>query len=175
VWRISGTPEVHHWLASVLERASGAERSLRTEGYGAAALAAMHMGDHSASRRYAKASLELAREAGDERQIEWGLRALSFTEKGREERRRLLRECERLVVKLGDEHGLGWVTTQLGAAALDEGDYDEAHRYFDRAAEVFRRADRRWEAVNATIGGAHALVAGGAPGARASRPRARSP
>jgi len=159
LWTRGSLRELGGWLDSALERAAGVEPRLRAAALGASALAAANLGDAEGARASARESLALARELGDKRKIEWALRVLSFDEPDLDERRRLLEECERLLRELGDESGLGWVTYLRGMALLEERRFDQALRTLEAAAALFSRLGRRWEALNAEICSAYALVA----------------
>ncbi len=159
LWTRASLREFHESLASALERAAGADASLRAEALGAAALAAANLGEADVARAYARESLALARERDDKRQIEWALRVLSFDEPDLDERRRLLDECERLLRELGNDAGLGWVTYLRGMTFVDEGSVDLARATLEQAAALFRDLGRRWEATNAEIAVGYALVA----------------
>ena len=159
LWTRGGYRELHGWLASALERAADADAYLRTEALGAAALAAANQGESEVARAYARESLALARQSGDKRQIEWALRVLSFDEPDLDERRRLLRECERLLRELGNDAGLGWVTYLRGVTFIVEGRFDSAQETLEQAAALFRELGRQWEATNAEIAIGYSLVA----------------
>ncbi len=159
LWTRGGYRELHGWLASALERAADADAYLRTEALGAAALAAANQGESEVARAYARESLALARQSGDKRQIEWALRVLSFDEPDLDERRRLLRECERLLRELGNDAGLGWVTYLRGMTFVVEGRFDSAQKTLEQAAALFRELGRQWEATNAEIAIGYSLVA----------------
>ncbi len=161
LWTRVSLRELKAWLVSALERAGGVDPRLRAAALGAAALAAANLAESEAAREYARESLVLARERGDKRQIEWALRVLSFDEPDLDERRRLLRECERLLRELGNDAGLGWVTFLLGRAFVDEGAFDQARDRLEEAAAIFRGLGRRWEATNAEIEMAYLLIANG--------------
>jgi tetratricopeptide (TPR) repeat protein len=125
-------------------------------------LAANNSGQLGRAREHATASLALARDRGEKRQTEWALSgppASASATLG--ERRRLLRECERLLRELGQEAGLAWVTENLGWVFLDEGDFERARAQFEQAAEVFDKLGRRWEANNSRISEGFALVSEG--------------
>jgi predicted ATPase/class 3 adenylate cyclase len=158
LWTRASLRELHGWLASALERSSGLDSSLRAEALGAAALAAANLGKSELARTYARESLELARERNDKRQIEWALRVLSFDEPDLAERRRLLRQCEALLLELGDEAGLAWVAYNLGVTSADEGDVDQARAKLEEAVALFRRLGKLWEATNAELGIGYVLV-----------------
>ena len=115
IWRIGGTAEVCGWLVAALERSDGIDRGVLADAHGSVALAAHNLGDKASSRRHAERSLALARELGDKRRIEWGLRVSSFTEKDLDERRRLLGECDALLRELGATEQLGWIKLQEAA------------------------------------------------------------
>jgi predicted ATPase/class 3 adenylate cyclase len=168
VWTRANLRELLGWLASALDRAAGVDPWLRAEALGAAALAAANSGERELAREYASESLALAREWKDKRQIEWALRVLCFDEPDLDERRRMLRECERLNRERGNDAGLGWVTFLLGQTFADEGSFDQAFETFEQAAAIFDRLDRSWEAANAEVAAAYALVTGGRP--EAARP-----
>jgi predicted ATPase/class 3 adenylate cyclase len=155
--RASGR-ELHGVLASALGRAAGADPYLRADALGAAALAATNQGESDLARAYARESLALARERNDERQIEWALRCLSFSEPDLDERRRLLDECDRLLRKLGNNTGLAWVAFQRGMAFVDEGSFEQARETFERAVALFRDLGMRWEETNAEVAVGYALV-----------------
>ena len=159
LWTLASLRELKAWLVSALERAGGVDSQVRAEALGATALAAANLGERDDAREYARESLVLARERDDKRQIEWALRVLSFDEPDLDERRRLLQECERLNRELGSDAGLGWVTYLLGGALFDEGRFEEARDTFERAAAIFTELGRRWEATNAEIDVAYALIA----------------
>jgi predicted ATPase len=159
LWRRASMRELHGWLASALERADGADGSIRADALGAAGFAAGSVGEAELARAYARESLGLARERDDKRQIEWALRVLSFDEPDLNERRRLLDECERLLRELGDDAGLAWVTLLRGLTFIDAGSFDLARETLEQAAALFRTMGRRWEATNAEIGTGGALVA----------------
>jgi predicted ATPase/class 3 adenylate cyclase len=161
LWTLASLRELKVWLVSALERAGGVDSRFRAEALGATALAAANLGDRDDAREYARESLALARERDDQRQIEWALRVLSFDEPDLDERRRLLKECERLNRELGNDAGLGWVTYLLGAALFDEGRFEEARDTFEQAAAIFTELGKRWEATNAEINIAYALIADG--------------
>jgi len=163
LWTRASLRELKAWLEAALERGFGLDDGLRADALGAAALAAFNLGESELAREYARRSLALARERDDKRQTEWALRVLAFDEPDLAERRRLLHKCERLLTELGYESGLGWVTYLLGIASLEEGDFADAQPLFGRAVEIFRRLGRRWEATNAELGLAHALLAAGRP------------
>jgi predicted ATPase len=159
LWTLSSLRELYGWLASALERAANGDAHLRGEALGAAALAAANLGEAEVGRAYARESLALARERDDKRQTEWALRVLSFDEPDLEERRRLLHECERLLRELGNDAGLAWVTYLRGMTFVAEGNFDPARETLEQAAALFRELGRRWEATNAEIAVAYALVA----------------
>jgi predicted ATPase/class 3 adenylate cyclase len=161
LWTLASLRELKVWLVSALERASGVDSRLRAEALGATALAAANLGERDDAREYARESLALARERDDQRQIEWALRVLSFDEPDLDKRRRLLQECERLNRELGNDAGLGWVTYLLGWAFFDEGRFEEARVTFEQAAAIFTKLGKRWEATNAEIEIAYALIADG--------------
>jgi tetratricopeptide (TPR) repeat protein len=161
LWTVVSLRELHAWLVSGLERAGDLDSGLRAEALGATALAAANLGQREDARNYARQCLVLARELDDKRQIEWALRVLSFDEPDLDERRRLLQECERLNRELGNDAGLGWVTFLLGAALQDEGRFEESREAFEQAASIFTELGRRWEASNAEMGVAEALIAAG--------------
>jgi predicted ATPase/class 3 adenylate cyclase len=164
LWTVASLRELKHWLLSALERAGDVDLRLRAAALGALALASANLGERDEARDHARKSLALARGCGDTRHIEFGLRVLSFDEPDLDERRRLLRECERLNRELGDDAGLGWVTFLLGVTLVQEGRLPEARDTLERAAAIFTDLGRRWEATNAEIGVANALIAGGDPG-----------
>jgi predicted ATPase len=159
LWPLASLRELKAWLVSALERAGGVDSRFRAEALGATALAAANLGESDDARQYARKSLILASERDDQRQIEWALRVLSFDEPDLDERRRLLQECERLNRELGNDAGLGWVTLLLGWTHFDEGRFDEAHDRFEEAAAIFTELGKRWEATNAEIDIAYALIA----------------
>src|SRR5919199_1378704 len=159
LWTRASLRELHGSLASALERAVGADSGLRADALGAAALAAANLGEAELARAYARESLKLARERDDKRQIEWALRVLSFDEPDLAERRRLLRECERLLRELGNDAGLGWVTLLRGMTFVDEGNVDRAREMLERAATLFRALGRGWEATSAEITVGYVLTA----------------
>ena len=159
LWTRSSLRELHGWLASALERAADADAYLRGEALGAVALAAANLGETENARAYARQSLALARERDDKRQIEWALRVLSFDEPDLDERRRLLRECERLLRELGNEAGLAWVTYLRGMTYVDEGSFDRAQETLEQAAALFHDVGRQWEETNAEIATGYVLVA----------------
>jgi predicted ATPase/class 3 adenylate cyclase len=159
LWTRASLRELHGSLASALERGAGADAYLRADALGAAALAAANLGEAEVARAYARESLALARQWGDKRQIEWALRVLSFDEPDLDERRRLLHECERLLRELGNDAGIGWVTFLRGMTYVDEGSFDAAQKMLERAAALFRKLGRQWEATNAEIAVGYALVA----------------
>jgi predicted ATPase len=162
LWTRASDRELHGWITSALERAPPEIDSwLRAEALGAAALAAANSNERQLAREYAAASLELARAREDKRQIEWALRVLSFDEPDLDERRRILGECEDLLRELGNESGRGWVKFLLAGTFADEGRFDEAQATFRQADEIFTRLGRRWEAANARVASAYALVAAG--------------
>jgi predicted ATPase/class 3 adenylate cyclase len=161
LWTRSGLRELLGWLSSALERAINLDAGLRADALGAAALAAANLGETELSRSYARDSYALASERDDKRQIEWALRVLSFDEPDLDERRRLLRECERLLRELGNHTGLAWVTYLRGMTFLDEGSFDLARETLEQAAGLFRELGRGWEATNAKIAIGYALVAEG--------------
>jgi predicted ATPase len=160
LWTRANLRELHGWLVSALE-GRDLDPWLRTEGLGAAALAAANSNQRSLGREYARESLELARARGDKRQIEWALRVLSFDEPDLDQRRRYLYECERLLGELENQPGLGWVTFLLAETFADEGRLVKARETYDRAAEIFTGLGRRWEAANARISAAYAFFAAG--------------
>jgi tetratricopeptide (TPR) repeat protein len=164
LWTHSSLRELHGWLASALERAANADAYPRGEALGAAALAAANLGEAEVARAYARESLVLASERDDKRQIEWALRVLSFDEPDLAERRRLLYECERLLLELGNETGLAWVTYLRGMTFVDEGSFDVARGTLEQAVALFRELGRRWEATNAEILVGYTLVASGRHG-----------
>jgi len=159
LWTRSSLRELGGWLASALERAADADAYLRGEALGAVALAAANLGETENARAYARESLALARERDDKRQIEWALRVLSFDEPDLDERRRLLRECERLLRELGNDAGLAWVTYLRGMTYVDEGSFDRARETLEQAAALFREVGRQWEEMNAEIAAGYVLVA----------------
>jgi predicted ATPase/class 3 adenylate cyclase len=161
LWTLASLRELKVWLVSALERAGGVDSRFRAEALGATALAAANLGERDDAREYAFESLALARERDDRRQIEWALRVLSFDEPDLDERRRLLQECERLNRELGNDAGLGWVTYLLGSALFDEGRFEEARDTFEQAAAIFTELGKRWEATNAEMEVAYALIADG--------------
>jgi predicted ATPase len=161
LWTLASLRELKVWLVSALERAGGVDSRFRAEALGATALAAANLGERGDAREYARECLVLARERDDKRQIEWALRVLSFDEPDLDERRRLLQECERLNRQLGNDAGLGWVTFLLGSALRDEGRFEEARDTFEQAAALFKELGKRWEASNAEIEVAYALIADG--------------
>ena len=161
LWTLASLRELKEWLVSALERAGRVDSRFRAEALGATALAAANLGERDDAREYARESLALARERGDQRQIEWALRVLSFDEPDLDERRRLLQECKRLNRELGNEAGLGWVTYLLGSALFDEGRFEEARDTFEQAAAIFTELGKRWEATNAEMEVAYALIADG--------------
>ena len=163
LWTRAGLRELHGWLKAALERSTEADPQLRNDALGAAALAASNLGETEAGRKYARESLALARERGDKRQAEWALRVLSFDEPDLHERHRLFDECEALLRELGDEVGLGWVTFLRGISFIEEGNPDRARETLEATADIFRRLGRRWEAVNAELEIAYALVVTGTP------------
>ena len=63
--------------------------------------------------------------------------------------------------ELGNDAGLGRVTFLLGPALFEEGRFEEARDTFEQAAAIFTELGRRWEATNAEIGVAYALIADG--------------
>ena len=159
LWTRASLRELHERLASALERGAAADAYLRTEALGAAALATANLGQAEASRTYARQSLALARERDDNRQIEWGLRVLSFDEPDLDERRRLLNQCDVLLRELGNRAGLGWVTYLRGITFVEEGDLDRGREMLNEAAALFRDLRLGWEATNADIAIGYALVA----------------
>lgn len=159
LWTQASLRELRGWLESALERApEDVDPGLRGEVLGAAALAAANTGQRERAREYARELLALARELGDKRQTEWALRVLSFDEPDLEERRRLLRECEQLLHELHNEAGLGWVTFLLAQTLADERRFEEASETFEQAVAIFDGLGRGWEAANAAIGLAYAMV-----------------
>src|SRR5262249_35356389 len=90
LWTQASLRELKAWLDEALERSPGVESRLRAKAFGALALAAHNLGEIELGRQHARASLELARELGDKRQIEWAFRVLSFAEPDLAKRRRLL-------------------------------------------------------------------------------------
>jgi predicted ATPase/class 3 adenylate cyclase len=161
LWTRASLRELHGWLASALGRATGVDPGLRVAALGAAALAAANSGERELARTYARESLEIARQRDDKRQIEWALRVLSFDEPDLDERRRLLRECERLLRDLGSDRGLGWVTYLQGITFIEEERFTEARDALDEAAAIFTGLGRRWEATNAEVAAVTALIGGG--------------
>jgi tetratricopeptide (TPR) repeat protein len=149
------------WLVSALDRSAELDPGLRADALGAAALAAANLGESEVARKYARESLEIARQRDDKRQIEWALRILSFDEPDLDERTHLLHECEALLRELGDDGGLGWVTFLLGVTLLDEGRLNEAREALDSAVAIFRGLGRPWEAANAENAIAYVLIADG--------------
>jgi predicted ATPase/class 3 adenylate cyclase len=161
LWARASLSELKHWLVSALERGSGADARQRAEALGGLALATANLGEREEARAYARESLSLARELEDKRRIEWALRVLSFDEPDLDDRRRILQECERLLRELGNDAGLGWVTYLRGTTFLEEGSFESASETLEQAAAIFTRLGRRWEATNAEIEIAFALVAKG--------------
>jgi predicted ATPase len=161
LWTLASLRELKVWLVSALERAGGVDSQFRADALGATALAAANLGERDDAREYARESLVLARERDDQCQIEWALRVLSFDEPDLDERRRLLHECERLNRELGNDAGLGWVTLLLGWALYEERRFEEARDRFGEAAAIFTELGKRWEATNAEIDVAYALIANG--------------
>jgi predicted ATPase/class 3 adenylate cyclase len=161
LWTLASLRELKLWLVSALERAGGVDSRFRAEALGATALAAANLGERDDAREYARESLALARERNDLRQTEWALRVLSFDEPDLDERRLLLQECERLNRELGNDGGLGWVTYLLGSTLFDEGRFEEARDTYEQAAAIFTELGKRWEATNAEIEVAYALIADG--------------
>jgi predicted ATPase/class 3 adenylate cyclase len=147
LWTQASLHELKAWLDEALEHSAGVEAPLRARAFGALALATNNIGEIELARENARASLELARELGDQRQIEWALRVLSFNEPDLAERRRRLQECERICRELGNENGLAWVLYNLSILAFDEADLDEAEESVERAASIFRSRGRQWEAA----------------------------
>jgi predicted ATPase/class 3 adenylate cyclase len=158
LWTRANLRELNAWLEVALERSRGADSGLRAEALGAAALAAANLNDQELAREHARGSLALARERGDKRQIEWGLRVLSFDEPDLAVRRAQLRECEQILRELGNDAGLGWVTYLLGLTSFEEGDLEHAEDALGRAVSIFDNLGRRWEATNANVALAHVLV-----------------
>ena len=161
LWTRGSLRELRGWLDAALDRAADVDSGRRAAALGAAALAAANLGDSPASDVYARESLELARERGDKIQIEWALRVLSFREPDLEARRRMLDECERLLREVGKDSGLGWVAFLRGWAFVEEGKLEDARKMFEEAVAIFERLGRQYEAANARVGQAHALVAAG--------------
>ena len=151
IWRIGGTAEVCGWLVAALERSDGIDRGVLADAHGSVALAAHNLGDKASSRRHAERSLALARELGDKRRIEWGLRVSSFTEKDLDERRRLLGECDALLRELGATEQLGWIKLQEAATFELEGDWHQAQVRYGEGAAIFDRHGLAWEATNARL------------------------
>ena len=147
LWTQASLRELKAWVDEALEHSAGVEAPLRARAFGALALATNNLGEIELAREHARTSLELARQLGDQRQIEWALRVLSFNEPDLAERRRRLQECERICRELGNEHGLAWVLYNLSILAFDEADLDEAEESVERAASIFRSRGRQWEAA----------------------------
>ena len=161
LWTRASLRELRVWLDTALAQGAGADPALRADALGAAALAANNSGDSEGAREYARESLALARERDDKRQIEWALRVLSFDEPDLDERRRLLHECAQLCRELGNENGLGWVTTNLGISLFDKGKLDEAQETLARAARIFDGLGKPWEAAIAELWIGYTLIAAG--------------
>ncbi len=161
LWTRASMKELHGWLAAALERAPDVDPWLRSEVLGAAALAAANSNQRELARVYARESLASARARDDKRQIEWALRVLSFDEPDLDERRRQLRECERLLQELGNDPGRGWVSYLLAQTLEAEEKFEEAQATFEQAIEIFSRLGRRWETANAEIALAYTYIAAG--------------
>ena len=158
LWTQASLRELKAWLDSALERSPGVETRLRAKALGALALATNNLGETEPARELARTSLELARELGDKRQIEWALRVLSFAEPDLAKRRRQLEECRQLSIELGNDAGLAWVVYNLAIVAFDEGNLDEAEELVGRAGSIFRSLGRQWEAAIADLHLAHVLI-----------------
>jgi predicted ATPase/class 3 adenylate cyclase len=165
IWKIAGVGEVCGWLVRVLDHAADVDPGALTDAHGTVALAAYNLGDDARSRKHAERSLTLARELGDKRRIEWGLRATAFTERDVVERRRLLGECEALLREIGDTSSLGWIKNQEALTFELEGDWRRANASYEEAAAIFAEHGLAWEANNARLGVAHGLLAVGEPAA----------
>ena len=168
IWKIAGTAEVYSWLVAALERADEVDRGVLADAHGTAALAGMKNADEAASRRHAERSLALARELGDKRRIEWGLRATVFSERDLDERRRLLGECEALLRELGDTGSIGWIKELEAETFALAGDWRAAQARCDEAATIFAEHGLVWEATNARIDASHLLLAAGESAAAAA-------
>ena len=143
IWKIAGTAEVCGWLVGALECAEEIDRGVLADAHGTVALAAYNLGDEATSRRHAERSLTLARELGDNRRIEWGLRAMSFTEQDLGERRRMLGECEALLREFGEPAQLGWIKSLEAGTFELERDWRAAQAKYDEAAANIRPARAR--------------------------------
>ena len=163
LWPRGHIGEMHGWLVGVLGRADTLPSSLRADLLAELALSAAHVGDPGASRSFAEESLGLARELGDERRIEWALRATGWTEEDPAEARRIFSECEAILRKLGDETGLAWVLKSLGDVETRAKEFERAKAAQEEAAEIFARLGRLYEAANARGGVAEALLGQGRP------------
>ena len=163
LWTFTTLAELREWVDSALNRVPAGDDRLRAEALGAAGLVAANQGDREGARAYGQASLDIARELGDKRLIEWALRVLSFDEPDLAERRRLLEECEELLRELGHDSGLGWVTFLRGTTFFDEKCFDEARSALLESAEIFHRLGQRWEETNARTVVGYVLLAAGRP------------
>jgi predicted ATPase/class 3 adenylate cyclase len=161
LWSRGHIGEMYGWLRAALARADSAEPGLRADLYGALALAAAHVGERDASHAYAAESLALSRDLGDERRVEWALRALAWTEEDPAEARRLLEQCELLLREFGDEIGLAWVLKSLADVELNANEQERAKRLFEDSTAIFNRLGRRMEAANARSGLAEVLLVQG--------------
>jgi tetratricopeptide (TPR) repeat protein len=153
--------ELKDWLVSALDRDSQNDPGLRAQALGGLALVTANLGEPEGARAYARQCLALGRERDDLRQIEWGLRVLSFDEPNLETRRQQLHECERLNHEVGNGVGLGWVTFLMAATLLEEGRFEQAQLTFEKSATIFASLNRHWEAANANVQVGFALIAQG--------------
>jgi predicted ATPase/class 3 adenylate cyclase len=158
LWTRGVGSELQRWVTSALARADDVDGAILAEGLGQAAFGAHMLGDLADGRRYATESLTLARTLGDKARIEWALRVLSFGEEDLEVKQRLLRECKSLLQELQNDDGLAWVMFLECDIFLATGQPASAREQYRQVASLFEHRGKRWEAANAEIMVAYALV-----------------
>jgi predicted ATPase/class 3 adenylate cyclase len=151
LWLHGGMKEAAQMFESILARAGATNPVTRVD----AMQSLSHFGtylDRETRRQLAEESLVLARALGDKGRIEWSLRRLALRQEAPRQARRMLLECESLARELPEKARLAWIQQNLGALAIDDGDFEEARRRLRESVDLFEEIGGAWQAANALSG-----------------------
>jgi predicted ATPase/class 3 adenylate cyclase len=151
LWLHGGMEEAARMFESILARLGDSHRVVRVDALQSLSHFGTHL-DRETRRALAEDSLTLARELGDKGRVEWSLRRLALRQEDPHEGRRMLLECENLARELPEKARLAWIQQNLGAIALEHGDYEEARTRLGESVELFEEIGGAWQAANALSG-----------------------
>ena len=148
-WYVRGhLTEARQALERALSASVSAATLLRRRGLTAAASIALLQGDYAEATRYAEASLEAARETGEDRLVANGLSNLGAIVLAAGDHQRaetLLQDAVALAREVGDTRILALALNNLGDHSLTVGEYDRAEPLF---AESLALLEQRGDTAN---------------------------